>query len=451
MLPIVGLFGRKKQQAPTAAEPAGRQPRPLPPSAQPEGGRGAPPRGAAPGPAGASPQNRPAVPPPRAAPPPPPAAGFEELGDDEEVGLDTPADLDADDDVGLVEVPAGPAAALRGPSAALSPAIQLPSPQPPGTGQSDDFQMVVQAPDVGGRSPLERLEGLETALDESIRRMDSIDRSAEGVGSDVGTVKESISRMEANMRELTSLYDLISTQMNPFIDSDLGAGLGADELGEVPEFDSLFEPTPEVAVGEGVPSAAAPALAGARGGLSVLSPPTDGGARAEGRVVRLSRIGGDSTCLIALMRWMDFLMSRVSREHLPSLLTYYVRIGWISEGIRAHVLDVLRGVRVADGGASITPTVAVSGSSGSRDTEGDVVVAYGKEKVHDATRAPTPSAKGGARAIRAEGWKLSTEDHLKTLIFIERIRGTEVDKARLEDLERDVQQLQKGLEGYFGL
>src|SRR3990172_4388629 len=226
MVPIVGLFGRKKQQTPAGAEPTQRQQPPPPTPAQGDAPRGAPPRTT--GAPGGGPAAR--GPPPRAAaPPPPPAsAGFEELDEEEEGGLDEIGDLDAEDDVGLVEVPAGPAASIRG-GALSTPSVPPPAPMPPGSGQSDDFQMVVQAPEVGGRSPLERLEGLETAIDESIRRMDSIDRSSEGVSTDVGTVKESISRMEANMRELTSLYDLISTQMNPFIDSDLGAGLSADE------------------------------------------------------------------------------------------------------------------------------------------------------------------------------------------------------------------------------
>jgi flagellar protein FlaD len=50
-----------------------------------------------------------------------------------------------------------------------------------------------------------------------------------------------------------------------------------------------------------------------------------------------------------------------------------------------------------------------------------------------------------------DDWRLTIEDHLKSLIFIERIRGTEVNKDKLEDLERDIENLRKGLEGFFGL
>jgi flagellar protein FlaD len=315
---------------------------------------------------------------------------------------------------------------------------------------------------------MERLDGVERTLEEAIRRIDTIDKFTEAVRNDINQVKESISHMEANMRELTSLYDLISSQVNPFIDMETAAKSAAAEEAakeEVPEFDALFEPTPELGAGEGeflpvepggLPSAGMPmgpeglamapevpplyALPGAPGVMAPQRPQ---------RVARLTQIGSDSMCLIALMRWIEFILGRVKREQVPSLLGFYVRIGWISDGIKQHVMDVIRGIRFGPGAPVGGATGRTYGSyEAPKDREGDVVMAYSKEAVGESA---VPSEPKKTAVPPGDDWKLGPEDHLKTLIFIEKIRGSEVDKSKLEELERDVLNLRKGLDGFFGL
>jgi flagellar protein FlaD len=160
------------------------------------------------------------------------------------------------------------------------------------------------------------------------------------------------------------------------------------------------------------------------------------------RVARLTQIGSDPTCLIALVRWIEFLLSRVKRDQVKSLLSFYVRIGWVSEGIRDHVVDVIRGIRPTPAGAkSVTTTVEAP-----KDKEGDVVMSYGKERVQE-----TSLAGPAGKAPLQDDWRMTIEDHMRSLIFIERVRGTEVNKDKLEDLERDVENMRKGLESFFGL
>jgi len=317
---------------------------------------------------------------------------------------------------------------------------------------------------------MERLDGVERTLEEAIRRIDTIDKFTEAVRNDINQVKESISHMEANMRELTSLYDLISSQVNPFIDMETAAkAAGAAEEAakeEVPEFDALFEPTPEMG-GEGEfmpvePGALPPApLAPVPDGMMAPEPMQMGiqampGMPAAGvaplppkpqRMARLSQIGSDSMCLIALMRWIEFMLGRVKREQVPSLLGFYVRIGWITDGIKQHVMDVIRGIRFGPGAPVGGATGRTYGAyEAPKDKEGDVVMAYSKEAVTEVAAEPKKTA-----IPPGDDWKLAPEDHLKTLIFIEKIRGTEVDKNKLEELERDVLNLRKGLDGFFGL
>ncbi|MEM2869451.1 MAG: FlaD/FlaE family flagellar protein [Thermoplasmata archaeon] len=358
------------------------------------------------------------------------------------------------------------AAQPPGPPQAMAP---MPPPQAvPRPGES--YQVVTPTPELASQSTMERLDGVERTLEEAIRRIDTIDKFTEAVRNDINQVKESISHIEANMRELTSLYDLISSQVNPFIEMEAAAKAApaVEEAAkeEVPEFDALFEPTPELAAGEEflpVEQAplAPPPLAPTPEGLAAppaMETPVPGAApgapaapRPERplRVARLTQIGSDSMCLIALMRWIEFLLSKVKREQIPSLLSFYVRIGWISDGIKQHVMDVIRGIRFG-------PGAPVGGATGRtyapyeapKDREGDVVMAYSKEAVTEVGAGP--EAKKPAVPL-GDDWKMTPEDHLKTLIFIERIRGTEVDKSKLEELERDVLNLRKGLDGFFGL
>lgn len=326
----------------------------------------------------------------------------------------------------------------------------------PAPAQEGDFKLVMGAPEMETQAPMQRLDSVEKAIDEAIRRIDMTDRSAEAVTHDINQVKESIGRMEANMRELTSLYDLISSQVNPFIDVDQGAMTSEEGSAETPSFDTLFEPTPEVSAGqvgaEGIPQAPTgpptPGIYATGPGVTVPGEATMG--QGTGaipverplRVARLTQIGSDPTCLIALVRWIEFLLSRVKRDQVKSLLNFYVRIGWISEGIRDHVIDVIRGIKPTPTGAkSITTTVEAP-----KDKEGDVVMSYGKERVQE-----TSLAGAASKQPLAEDWRITIEDHMRSLIFIERIRGTEVNKDKLEDLERDVENMRKGLESFFGL
>jgi len=369
------------------------------------------------------------------------------------------------------EVPGIPQPAAQAPPVPSGAPVRAAPSEGPRPGET--FQVVTSAPELGSQSTMERLDGVERTLEEAIRRIDTIDKFTEAVRNDINQVKESISHMEANMRELTSLYDLISSQVNPFIDMETAAAkaAGAAEEAakeEVPEFDALFEPTPEMG-GEGefmpvepgalppVPLAPSPEgmmLAPEQMQMGIQAMP---GMLAAGvspmparpqRMARLSQIGSDSMCLIALMRWIEFMLGRTKREQIPSLLGFYVRIGWITDGIKQHVMDVIRGIRFGPGAPVGGATGRTYGAyEAPKDKEGDVVMAYSKEAVTEVA-APEPRK---AAMSPGDDWKLAPEDHLKTLIFIEKIRGTEVDKSKLEELERDVLNLRKGLDGFFGL
>lgn len=337
--------------------------------------------------------------------------------------------------------------------------------EPPPPPPAADFQVVTTSADVTSMSTSERLDIVESALKDVTRKIEEMEKSGEAMQHDINTVKETLSHIDANMRELTSLYDLVSSQVNPFIETEVLSAKAKEEAeGEEEgiEFEAVFEPTPQMETEEELtpaeqmppPTVEVVPTEGVAVQQPIMAPPPPPGVapvQVTGRplkVARLTQIGSESTCLIALMRWIEFMLSKVKREHIPSLLSFYVRIGWISEGIRQHILDVIRGIRFAPE-APVTPGAAppTHAYEAPRDKEGDVIMAYRKETMHE-----LPSEKGKeAKSMPHDDWKLTPEDHLKSLIFIERIRGGEIDKSKLEELERDILNLRRGLDGFFGL
>ena len=257
------------------------------------------------------------------------------------------------------------------------------------------------APMVRSQSGLERLDSVEQSLSDIVRRVDQLDKSTEDIRSDIARVRDSIASMEGDMRELTSLYDLISTQINPFIESEMEARASItamEEEGEtgIPELDALFEPTPEIAAegedfgdifGEEAPS---------EGAMFAEVEEVEGEAAfvaeveaVPTRMARLTKVGDAPTCHIALLRWIEFMMDKVPRKEIPNLLSFYVKIGWISTGIKSETISVIRGMvgeELEDRPSKAKKHKKAKGGKG-KDKDGDVVMTYDKEDLHELARS----------------------------------------------------------------
>jgi archaellum component FlaD/FlaE len=378
------------------------------------------------------------------------AFGFDEVPEGEATGFNE-----------LPPPPAAEAPLPPPPPAAVAqyPGQPAPAPVPamaPGPAPVRDMTLEGTAPMVRSQSGLERLDSVEQSLSDIVRRVDLLDKSTEDIRSDIARVRDSIASMEGDMRELTSLYDLISTQINPFIESEMDsrASITAmEEEGEtgIPELDALFETTPEIAAeiddfgdlfaeepGEGAMFAEVEEIEGEP--YMVAAAPV--------RIARLSRVGDAPTCHIAMLRWIEFMMDKVPRKEIPNLLAFYVKIGWISTGIKGEVSDMIRGVAGGDVDAKPTKEKKKAKGGKGKDKDGDVVMTYDKEDLHELARSDVRRAGG---EVKYDSWRMSPEDHLKSLILIERIRGADLDKDALEELERDVMNLREGLEDFFAL
>ena len=106
--------------------------------------------------------------------------------------------------------------------------------------------------------------------------------------------------------------------------------------------------------------------------------------------VRLPFLDNRPETSIVLLNWIEFLMEKVGRNNLFDVLEYYMEIGWISEEVSAKMMAYANGID------------------------------YYVER-------PT--------------WKLLPEDHTKSLLFIEQLRGKKVDKNLFLKLERDVEKI----------
>ncbi|WP_319508420.1 FlaD/FlaE family flagellar protein [uncultured Methanolobus sp.] len=116
-----------------------------------------------------------------------------------------------------------------------------------------------------------------------------------------------------------------------------------------------------------------------------------------GQNVHLSNIVKNSGNMKLCMEWLEFLMGLVGRNNLPDILSYYEELGWITEKVRMELLHY------ADG------------------------IDFYMEK---------------------PDWKLTPDDHVKSIWFIESLAGMKVDKNRLSVIERDIEKVKKGSEIY---
>jgi flagellar protein FlaD len=106
--------------------------------------------------------------------------------------------------------------------------------------------------------------------------------------------------------------------------------------------------------------------------------------------IKLNSLDNKAETSIILLNWIEFLLEKVGRNNLSEVLEYYIDIGWISE-------DVC-----------------------------EKMIAY---------------ASGIDYYVERPTWKLLPEDHTKSLMFIEQLKGKKLDKTMLSKLERDVEKV----------
>ena len=114
--------------------------------------------------------------------------------------------------------------------------------------------------------------------------------------------------------------------------------------------------------------------------------------------IKLSSLDNRAETSIILLNWIEFLLEKVGRNNLSEVLEYYIDIGWISEDVCEKMIAYANGID------------------------------YYVER-------PT--------------WKLLPDDHTRSLMFIEQLKGKKLDKTMLSRLERDVDKVIRTNEVYI--
>jgi len=139
----------------------------------------------------------------------------------------------------------------------------------------------------------------------------------------------------------------------------------------------------------------------------------------------LAHIEKDYLTLVLVMRWIEFLFERIQRDKISLVLDYYRDLGWISEDVKSEIMAYARGEMQ------------------------DVTKYMEHEEVQDDAIEEEPAPPFGYKKV--EDWRLSADDHLKSLLFIMKIAGREVNKDALNSLELTIKKFKQSLEGFHGI
>ncbi len=300
----------------------------------------------------------------------------------------------------------------------------------------------ISTPIITTEGAFRRSEKIEETLMDLRNRVERINDTSERYRLEINEIKESITRIESKLHELTALYDAISAQFNPFIDvefkkeSAISEVSTPEKLGEELSEAMILDKVACPKCGELIPEDAK--VCPKCGAPMQISEDSQSGkpenppstpvespsypSSAVGQTLPqmnvmpgtqqkfgplLQKIGSDYRSSLLAMRWIEYLLERVDLADLPQVLDYYRKINWISNEVKADILWKIKGIKI-------------------------------EKKIQ----------KSDAK----DGWRLSINDHLKTLMFIEMLRGTQIDKQTLEDLEREMERLKKNnLEDFYGL
>ncbi len=332
------------------------------------------------------------------------------------------------------------------------------SPFDEGTGFDEGLSVSEEAPEPEGEETTKK-------LNELTQKVSKFEMSINTMQRDYNELKETLDKTNQSVLELLSLYELVSNQVNPFVGDGDKAPLVMERLDKVEsrlnefgefvsalknEVDGLAISTKGLAergvqvsderlaemdvkldtlistvayLDEEVssltervdrlesstttkprestlskPAPRTPTPQTATSHVEKAQEPETAPTSTDG--VRLARIENTPSNVVLLLTWIEFLMERVGRNNLADALDYYVDIGWISEEVASTMLSYARGLD------------------------------YYVEK-------PT--------------WRLLPEDHTKSLLFIERLLGHKIDRARLNSVEREMAKVKHGLEELYGI
>ena len=300
------------------------------------------------------------------------------------------------------------------------------------------------------KSKTDQLNSSVEAIKEFDAKINKLEGAVSNTKSSVGEFKDRLDKIDESLLELLSLYEVVSSTVNPFVgDKGMVPNEKLDQLekridtiiqkppeipanikeeydikfkaleGSLEELTQLLDSTPlnqEVViknVAEQVMERIRPMIEQIKpmieqqmqqtaSNVSSSTTPPDNRAtidaidtissnqRYNDENVKLQYLDNKAETSIILLNWIEFLLEKVGRNNLSEVLEYYIDIGWISEEVCEKMIAYANGID------------------------------YYVER-------PT--------------WKLLPDDHTRSLMFIEQLKGKKLDKSMLSKLERDVEKV----------
>lgn len=117
----------------------------------------------------------------------------------------------------------------------------------------------------------------------------------------------------------------------------------------------------------------------------------------------LNNIPNDPESIIIVMKWLQYLIDKCGRMNLNEILDYYVDIGWINDEVKISLLDYSSGIS--------------------------------EEKYNNGKNQQNAN-------------DLSSNDHIQSLMFIQKLKGYKFDKHFIDRIEGEMSRISKKIENY---
>ncbi|KAB2946048.1 MAG: Chromosome partition protein Smc [Candidatus Methanoperedens nitroreducens] len=235
-----------------------------------------------------------------------------------------------------------------------------------------------------GMVPNEKLDQLE-------KRIDVISQKPSEIPANIKEEYDiKFKALEGSLEELTQLID-----STPLQHEDMIKNVAEQVMERIKPMIDQIKPMIEQQVQQTAAQTASLSTApdNATGSVDSISQ----GIRYNDENVKLQYLDNKAETSIILLNWIEFLLEKVGRNNLSEVLEYYIDIGWISEDVCEKMIAYANGID------------------------------YYVER-------PT--------------WKLLPDDHTKSLMFIEQLKGKKLDKSMLSKVERDVEKVIRTNEVY---
>ena len=116
----------------------------------------------------------------------------------------------------------------------------------------------------------------------------------------------------------------------------------------------------------------------------------------------LTQVPNDPENIIVVMKWLQYLVDKCSHTFLSEVLDYYVDIGWITDNAKISLVDYSQGI---------------TGEGNKNNTSGKTT-------------------------------NLPAKDHIQSLLYIQKLKGVQLDKHFLDRIEGELSRIQKKIDNY---